>query len=53
MAGIKDPKNEIDIVELYDAFTYQELLWLEEMGLAEYGKAAKLLEAGEFNLAGC
>ncbi|MGD0275816.1 MAG: thiolase family protein [Syntrophales bacterium] len=52
MAGIKDPKKEIDIVELYDAFTYQELLWLEEMGLAEYGMAAKLLEAGEFNMDG-
>jgi len=51
-AGIKDPKKEIDIVELYDAFTYQELLWLEEMGLADYGKAAKLLEAGKFNMDG-
>ncbi len=52
MAGIHDPRKEIDIVELYDAFTYQELLWLEEMGLADYGKAAKLLEAGEFNMNG-
>jgi acetyl-CoA C-acetyltransferase len=52
MAGIKDPKKEIDVVELYDAFTYQELLWLEEMGLAEYGKAIKLLKAGEFNMDG-
>ncbi|PKN33883.1 MAG: propanoyl-CoA acyltransferase [Deltaproteobacteria bacterium HGW-Deltaproteobacteria-19] len=52
MAGIKDPKKEIDVVELYDAFTYQELLWLEEMGLAEYGKAADLLKAGHFNMDG-
>jgi acetyl-CoA C-acetyltransferase len=52
MAGIKDPKNEIDLVELYDAFTYQELLWLEEMGLAEYGKAANRLKKGEYNLDG-
>ena len=52
IAGIKDPKKEIDIVELYDAFTYQELLWLEEMGIADYGKAAKLLEAGKFNMDG-
>lgn len=49
MAGIKDPRKEIDVIELYDAFTYQELLWLEEMGFAEYGKAAKLLAAGKFN----
>ncbi len=52
MAGIKDPRKEIDLVELYDAFSYQELLWLEEMGLADYGKAAARLKAGEFNLDG-
>ena len=52
MAGIREPEKEIDVVELYDAFSYQELLWLEEMGLAEYGQAAKRLEAGEFNLDG-
>ena len=52
MAGIKDPKKEIDVVEIYDAFTYQELLWLEEMGLAEYGKAAGQLQAGAFNMDG-
>lgn len=52
MAGIRDPKQEIDIVELYDAFTYQELLWIEEMGLADYGGAARRLKAGEFNLDG-
>ncbi len=50
MAGIKDPKKEIDVVELYDAFTYQELMWLEEMGLAD--GAAKLLEKGEFDIDG-
>ncbi len=52
MAGIKDPRKEIDLVELYDAFSYQELLWLEEMGLADYGKAAARLRAGEFDLDG-
>jgi acetyl-CoA C-acetyltransferase len=52
MAGIRDPKKEIDVVELYDAFTYQELLWLEEMGLADYGKAAGLLKDGRFSMDG-
>jgi acetyl-CoA C-acetyltransferase len=49
MAGIKDPKKEIDVAEVYDAFTYQELMWLEEMGLADEATAGKLLEKGEFN----
>jgi acetyl-CoA C-acetyltransferase len=52
MAGIKDPKKEIDVAELYDAFTYQELMWLEEMGLADDAMAGKLLEKGEFNIDG-
>jgi acetyl-CoA C-acetyltransferase len=52
MAGIKNPGKEIDVAELYDAFTYQELLWLEAMGLCGDGEAGKLLEKGEFNVGG-
>lgn len=46
MAGIRDPFREIDVVELYDAFTYQELLWLEGLGFCEEGEAASLVEQG-------
>jgi acetyl-CoA C-acetyltransferase len=49
MAGIKDPATEIDVAELYDAFTYQELMWLEAMGLCEDGKAGSRLESGDFH----
>ena len=49
MAGITDPKKEIDVAEVYDAFTYQELMWLEEMGLADDATAGRLLEKGEFD----
>jgi len=52
MAGIKNPGKEIDVAELYDAFTYQELLWLEAMGLCGDGEAGKLLEKGEFAVGG-
>jgi len=52
MAGISRPDREIDIAEIYDAFTYQELLWLEAMGLCKDGKAGALLEKGEFNMNG-
>jgi acetyl-CoA C-acetyltransferase len=52
MAGIEDPAAEIDVAELYDAFTYQELLWLEAMGLCDEGKAGSRLEDGEFHLGG-
>lgn len=49
MAGITNPLNEINVAEIYDAFTYQELMWIEGLGLAEYGKAGLMLEKGIFN----
>ncbi len=45
-AGITDPWKDIDLVELYDAFASQELIWLEAMGFAEDGKAPHLIEEG-------
>lgn len=52
MAGISDPRKEIDLIELYDAFSYQELMWLEAMGFADDGGAAGLLEEGVFYMDG-
>jgi len=46
MAGIHDPRREIDLVELYDAFSYQELLWTEGLGLCGRGQGGNLLESG-------
>lgn len=46
MAGISDPLREIDVVELYESYSYMELMWMEGLGLAEKGKAARSLEAG-------
>ena len=31
MAGVDDPTKQIDLVELSEQFSYQELLWLEEL----------------------
>ncbi len=46
MSGITDPINQVDVVELYDAFSYMELMWLEGLGFAEYGQAGKLIDEG-------
>jgi acetyl-CoA C-acetyltransferase len=46
MAGIKDPAGEIDVVELYDAFSYMEPLWLEGLGLCKPGLGSSLIEKG-------
>jgi len=46
MAGIKDPKKEIHVVEPYDPFAYKELHHLEGLLLADKGEAPRLLEKG-------
>ncbi|MBL8148961.1 MAG: thiolase family protein [Blastocatellia bacterium] len=52
MAGITDPRKDFDLVELYDAFSYQELLWTEILGFAQKGQAAKLIHSGRSKLGG-
>ncbi|MBW1677273.1 MAG: thiolase family protein [Deltaproteobacteria bacterium] len=52
MAAVGDPSKEIHVAELYDAFTYQELMWIEGLGLCRPGEAKGLLEKGAFDLEG-
>ena len=44
MAGITNPREEIDLVELSDYYSYQELLWLEGMGFCQRGGGGKMIE---------
>ena len=41
-AGIKDPRTEIDVAELFESHAVEELIFMEELGLAEKGKAVDL-----------
>lgn len=52
MAGITNPGKEINVAEVYDAFTYQELMWLEALGIEDDGQAGKELEKGKYNING-
>jgi acetyl-CoA C-acetyltransferase len=52
MAGITNPGREINVAEVYDAFTYQELMWLEALGIEDDGQAGKELEKGKYNING-
>jgi acetyl-CoA acetyltransferase len=44
--------DELDIVELHDAFTVEELLYIEAIGICPPGQAAAALDAGEFDIGG-
>ena len=45
-AGITDPKNQLDFIELHDAYTSSELQTIEDMGLCKYGESGKFTQEG-------
>ncbi|GAI01684.1 unnamed protein product [marine sediment metagenome] len=52
MAGIKNPMKEIDVAEVYDAFSYMELMWMEGLGLCGRGEAGAVVDSGLTELGG-
>ena len=42
LAGIQDPKKEIDVAEIFEHSAYEELVLAEALGLAEKGKGGSL-----------
>lgn len=44
--------SELDVLEMHDAFTIEELLYTEASGLCAEGTAVHALKAGEFNIGG-
>ena len=51
-AGITDPRREIDAAELYEAFSFQEMLWTEAMFFCDRGEGGKLVESGATQMTG-
>jgi len=43
-AGITDPRNQIDVVEMYVPFSWYEAMWLENLGFAEEGTGWKMTD---------
>lgn len=44
--------TDLDVLELHDAFTVEELLYIEAMGLAKSGQGAAAVASGEFDIGG-
>lgn len=51
-AGIENPRKELDVCEVYDAFSVQELIWSEGLKLCEWGEGGKLCESGATQMTG-
>ncbi len=52
MAGIKNPLRQIDVAEISEEYTYQELLWMEGLGFCNRGEAGKLIDRGVTKMGG-
>lgn len=48
MAGIKNPREEIDVAEVHDCFTCTEMLIYEDFGFSKRGHARDDIESGFF-----
>ena len=48
MAGIKNPRKEMQVFELHDCFSIAEVIAAESLGLVEKGKAKEDIDAGNW-----
>ncbi|MEE8340905.1 MAG: thiolase domain-containing protein [Candidatus Neomarinimicrobiota bacterium] len=47
MAGITDPCEDLDLVELHDAFTISDIQTYEDIGIRPYGEGRTYVESGD------
>ncbi len=52
LAGIKDPRRQIDLAEPYAPFAHQLLMFYERLLLCDEGEAPSVLDSGSMNLDG-
>ncbi|MBU1569002.1 MAG: thiolase family protein [Proteobacteria bacterium] len=51
-AGIREPKKEIDVIELYQPYSFAGIIWIEDLGIAERGKGAEYIWSGATDMGG-
>jgi acetyl-CoA C-acetyltransferase len=52
IAGITDPLNELDVIEMYDPASYTLVSWLEYLHLCKLGEGRRLVEEGITSMEG-
>jgi len=51
-AGIKEPAKELDVIEIYQPYSFAGIIWIEDMGLIERGKGAEYIWSGATDMGG-
>ncbi len=49
---IKEPRKEIDVIELYQPYSFAGIIWIEAMGIIERGKGAEYIWSGATDMGG-
>jgi acetyl-CoA C-acetyltransferase len=52
MAGIRSPLRDVDVAEISEEYTYQELMWMEGLGFCDRGEAGRLIDRGVTKMGG-
>jgi acetyl-CoA C-acetyltransferase len=51
-AGIDDPLRDLDVAEIYEPFSWIEVMWYENLGFAAKGEGWRLFDRGDTALGG-
>ena len=51
-AGIREPRKEIDVIEMYQPYSFAGIIWIEDMGIVERGKGAEYIWSGATDMGG-
>lgn len=51
-AGIREPRKEIDVIEMYQPYSFAGLIWIEDMGIVGHGEAPRYVWDGNTDMNG-
>ncbi len=51
-AGIKEPRKELDVIEMYQPYSFAGIIWIEAMGIVPRGKGTEYIWSGATDMGG-
>ena len=51
-AGIKEPRKELSVIEMYQPYSFAGLIWIEDMGIVGHGEAPRYIWDGNTDMGG-
>lgn len=51
-AGIKEPRKEVNVIEMYQPYSFAGLVWIEDMGIVGHGEAPRYVWDGNTDMGG-